>query len=292
MIKSMTGFGRAQETIDGMSITVEIKSVNSRYSDISVKMPRLYSFLEAPVKKAVSGYTSRGKIDVYINIDSSQDETKAVEVNVSLAKAYHEAIKEIAEETNTSGDVNAITLARLPDVLTIDSDDEDAEEMTKVVLACLDEAGRMYTAMREDEGYNMLLVLTEHLNVIEAIVNVIEEHAPEIVTNYRAKIEARMKEIMGSVPYDESRLLTEVALFADKVNVDEEIARLKSHIEQMREMFASAEPVGRKMDFLIQEMNREINTTGSKCNNLSIARNVIDVKAEIEKLREQVQNIE
>ena len=146
--------------------------------------------------------------------------------------------------------------------------------------------------MREDEGYNMLLVLTEHLNVIESIVNIIEEHAPEIVTNYRTKIEARMKEILGNVPYDESRLLTEVALFADKVNVDEEIARLKSHINQMREMFKATEPIGRKMDFLIQEMNREINTTGSKCNNLSIARNVIDVKAEIEKLREQVQNIE
>ena len=288
----MTGYGTAETLYAGKKITVEIKSVNSRYSDISVKMPRLYSFLEAPVKKEVTKYTSRGKIDVYINIDSSEDETKAVNVNVSLAKAYKEAIGKIAGETETSGEVNAITLARLPDVLTIDSEDEDAEEMTRVVLEALEEAGKIYTAMREDEGYNMLLVLTEHLNVIESIVNIIEEHAPEIVTNYRTKIEARMKEIMGNVPYDESRLLTEVALFADKVNVDEEIARLKSHIDQMREMFKATEPIGRKMDFLIQEMNREINTTGSKCNNLSIARNVIDVKAEIEKLREQVQNIE
>ncbi|MBQ8002584.1 MAG: YicC family protein [Clostridia bacterium] len=291
-MKSMTGYGTAETMYAGKKITVEIKSVNSRYSDISVKMPRLYSFLEAPVKKAVTNYTSRGKIDVYINFDSAEDETKSVAVNVSLAKAYHEAIAKIAAETDTSGDVNAITLARLPDVLTIDAQDEDAEEMTRVVLAALDEAGKIYTQMRSDEGYNMLLVLTEHLNVIEDIVNVIEEHAPEIVTNYRAKIEARMKEIMDNVPYDESRLLTEVALFADKVNVDEEIARLKSHIEQMREMFKATEPIGRKMDFLIQEMNREINTTGSKCNSLSIARNVIDVKAEIEKLREQVQNIE
>ncbi|MBQ6795138.1 MAG: YicC family protein [Clostridia bacterium] len=291
-MRSMTGYGTAETLYAGKKITVEIKSVNSRYSDISVKMPRLYSFLEAPVKKEVTKYTSRGKIDVYINIDSSEDETKAVNVNVSLAKAYKEAIGKIAGETETSGEVNAITLARLPDVLTIDSEDEDAEEMTRVVLEALEEAGKIYTAMREDEGYNMLLVLTEHLNVIESIVNIIEEHAPEIVTNYRTKIEARMKEIMGNVPYDESRLLTEVALFADKVNVDEEIARLKSHIDQMREMFKATEPIGRKMDFLIQEMNREINTTGSKCNNLSIARNVIDVKAEIEKLREQVQNIE
>ena len=291
-MRSMTGYGTAETLYAGKKITVEIKSVNSRYSDISVKMPRLYSFLEAPVKKEVTKYTSRGKIDVYINIDSSEDETKAVNVNVSLAKAYKEAIGKIAGETETSGEVNAITLARLPDVLTIDSEDEDAEEMTRVVLEALEEAGKIYTAMREDEGYNMLLVLTEHLNVIESIVNIIEEHAPEIVTNYRMKIEARMKEIMGNVPYDESRLLTEVALFADKVNVDEEIARLKSHIDQMREMFKATEPIGRKMDFLIQEMNREINTTGSKCNNLSIARNVIDVKAEIEKLREQVQNIE
>ena len=291
-MKSMTGYGTAEALYAGKKITVEIKSVNSRYSDISVKMPRLYSFLEAPVKKAVTNYTSRGKIDVYINIDSSEDETKAVNVNVSLAKAYQDAINRIAEATETQGEVNAITLARLPDVLSIDAEDEDSEEMTRVVLTALDEAGRIYTKMREDEGYNMLLVLTEHLNVIENIVNIIEEHAPEIVVNYRAKIEARMKEIMGNVPYDESRLLTEVALFADKVNVDEEIARLKSHIDQMKEMFKATEPIGRKMDFLIQEMNREINTTGSKCNNLSIARNVIDVKAEIEKLREQVQNIE
>lgn len=291
-MKSMTGYGTAETLYAGKKITVEIKSVNSRYSDISVKMPRLYSFLEAPVKKAVTNYTSRGKIDVYINIDSSEDETKAVSVNVSLAKAYQDAINRIAEATETTGEVNAITLARLPDVLSIDAEDEDSEEMTRVVLEALDEAGKIYTKMREDEGYNMLLVLTEHLNVIENIVNIIEEHAPEIVVNYRAKIEARMKEIMGNVPYDESRLLTEVALFADKVNVDEEIARLKSHIDQMREMFKATEPIGRKMDFLIQEMNREINTTGSKCNNLSIARNVIDVKAEIEKLREQVQNIE
>lgn len=291
-MKSMTGYGTAETMYKGKKITVEIKSVNSRYSDISVKMPRLYGFLEAPVKKAVAGYTSRGKIDVFINVDSSADEAKEVNVNVNLAKAYCEAIGKIGVATNTMPDVNAVTLARLPDVLTIDSEDEDAEEMTRVVLEALDEAGKIYVKMREDEGYNMLLVLTQHLNVIEKTVNIIEESAPEIVTAYRARIEARMKEIMGSVPYDESRLLTEVALFADKVNIDEEIARLKSHIDQMREMFKSEEPIGRKMDFLIQEMNREINTTGSKCNNLSIARNVIDVKAEIEKLREQVQNIE
>lgn len=291
-MRSMTGYGTAETMYNGKKITVEIKSVNSRYSDISVKMPRLYTFLEAPCKKAVTDLTSRGKIDVYINIDSSTDETKNVSVNVSLAKAYKDAIESIAKETETDKIVNAVTLARLPDVLTIDSEDEDAEEMTRIVLDALQEAGKMYVKMREEEGYNMLLVLTEHLNVIENIVGVIELHAPEIVTNYRTKIEARMKEIMGNVPYDESRLLTEVALFADKVNVDEEIARLKSHIEQMREMFKATEPIGRKMDFLIQEMNREINTTGSKCNNLSIARNVIDVKAEIEKLREQVQNIE
>ena len=216
-MRSMTGYGTAETMYQGKRITVEIKSVNSRYSDISVKMPRLYTFLEAPVKKAVTKYTSRGKIDVYINIDTSCDETKGVEVNVNLAKKYKEAICRIAQETDTAPDVNAITLARLPDVLTIDAEDEDAEEMTKIVLSALEEAGSIYTKMREEEGYNMYLVLNEHLNVIESIVNIIEEHAPEIVTNYRAKIEARMKEIMGNVPYDEARLLTEVALFADNM---------------------------------------------------------------------------
>lgn len=291
-MRSMTGYGTAEAMYKGKKITVEIKSVNSRYSDITVKPPRLYTFLEAPVKKAVTNYTSRGKIDVFINVDASADESKGVCVNLSLASAYREAIERIAEETGTLSEVNAVTLARLPDVLTPEAEDEDSEEMTRVVLNALDEAGITYVKMREDEGENIRAVLTGYLDRIESIVGIIEENAPEIVTDYRNKIEARMKEIMGSVPYDEARLLTEVALFADKVNVDEEIARLKSHIEQMREMFKAKEPIGRKMDFLIQEMNREINTTGSKCNNLAIARNVIDVKAEIEKLREQVQNIE
>lgn len=291
-MKSMTGYGTAEDMYLGKRVVVEIKSVNSRYSDISVKLPHLYSFLESPLKKAVGKFTSRGKIDVFLNIDSALDETKGVEVNTFLAKAYLDAIKKISEETGTSGDVNALMLSRLPDVLTLTAAEDDAEEITNVALSLLDRAGAEYVAMREREGDSLRLDLEGHLNEIERIVNNIEAHAPEIVTAYRARIESRMKEIMGSVPYDESRLLTEVALFSDKVNVNEEIARLKSHIAQMRVMFEAKEPVGRKMDFLIQEMNREINTIGSKCNDLSVARNVIDVKAEIEKLREQVQNIE
>lgn len=291
-MKSMTGYGTSEDIYLGKRIVVEIRSVNSRYSDISVKTPRLYSFLEAPVKKAIGKYTSRGKIDIYINIDSAMDETKTVVVNTHLAEAYRDALMKIAEITNTRFDADAVTLARFPDVLSIDAENEDAEETTNVVLGIMEKAAEGYNLMREAEGENMKLNLTEHLDIIEKIVSEIEAHTPEIVENYRAKIKARMTEILGSVPYDESRFLTEAALFSDKVNVDEEIARLKSHIAQMRQMFESKEPVGRKMDFLIQEMNREINTTGSKCNNLSVARSVIDVKAEIEKLREQVQNIE
>ncbi len=291
-MKSMTGYGMAEDVYLGKRIAVEIKSVNSRYSDISVKMPRLYAFLEAPVKKAVSKYTSRGKTDVYINIDSAMDETKTVAVNTHLAEAYKSAVMQIAEVTGTPGDVNALALARFPDVITVDSENEDSEAMTKTVLDILDRAAEGYNKMREAEGENMKADLSGHLDVIEKTVFEIEKHAPDIVKNYREKITARMTEILGNVPYDESRLLTEAALFADKVNVDEELARLKSHIAQMRAMFESKEPTGRKMDFLIQEMNREINTTGSKCNDLSVARNVINVKAEIEKLREQVQNIE
>lgn len=291
-MKSMTGYGIAEDVYHGKRIAVEIKSVNSRYSDISVKMPRLYSFLEAPVKKAMGKYTSRGKIDIYINIDSAMDESKTVTVNTHLAAAYKAAVDKIAAATLTSADVNAVTLARFPDVVTVESEDEDAEKMSEAVLEIMDRAAEGYNKMRAAEGENMLIDLSGHLDVIRKTVDKIEEHAPDIVQNYRAKIKTRMTEILGAVPYDETRLLTEVALFADKVNVDEEIARLKSHIAQMKTMFESAEPIGRKMDFLIQEMNREINTTGSKCNDLSIARDVIDVKAEIEKLREQVQNIE
>ncbi len=291
-MKSMTGYGAAEDVYRGKRVSAEIKSVNSRYSDVSVKVPRLYSFLEEPLKKAVGKFASRGKIDVFLNIDSALDETKGVEVNTLLAKAYLDAIRKISEETGTGGDVNAFMLSRLPDVITLTAAEDDAEEITDVALSVLDRAGADYAAMREREGASLRLDLEEHLCETEKIVNIIEEHTPEIVTAYRARIESRMKEIMGSVPYDESRLLTEAALFSDKVNVNEEITRLKSHIAQMRVMFEANEPVGRKMDFLIQEMNREINTIGSKCNDLSVTRNVIDVKAELEKLREQVQNIE
>lgn len=292
-MKSMTGYGSAEAVCAGKKISVEIKSVNSRYSDISVKTPRLYAFLEAPLKKAVGKYTSRGKIDVFVNVDASEDETKSVAVNVSLAKAYKEAIDKIASETGAeSGAVRAIDIARLPDVLSVDAAETESEEMTNAALGALDEAAAGYDAMRVSEGENMRAVLEGHLDAVEVVVAQIEKAASEIVVNYRARIEARMKEILGSVPYDEGRLLTEVALFADKVDVNEEIARLKSHISQMREMFCDSEPVGRKLDFLLQEMNREINTTGSKCNNLDIAKDVIEVKALLEKLREQVQNIE
>ena len=291
-MKSMTGYGTAEGELHGKRITVEIKSVNSRYSDINVKTPKFHAFLEAPVKKNVANYTSRGKIDVYINIDSALDETKGVDVNVKLAQSYMDAITAISEATGATAGARAIDIAKMPDVLAINENDDDADEMLARVLEVLDDAGAAYIKMREEEGHNMLLVLTEHLASIEENVKLIEESTPLIVSAYRAKLEDRIKEILGSVPYDEGRLLTEAAIFADKVNVDEEIARLKSHIAQMKEMFKAKEPIGRKMDFIIQEMNRETNTIGSKCNSLDIAKRVIDVKADIEKLREQVQNIE
>lgn len=291
-MKSMTGYGAGEAVLHGKKISVEIKSVNSRYSDISVKTPRLYSFLEAPLKKKAAVYASRGKIDIFVNIDSGMDETKGVDVNIDLAKKYLDAIEGIAEATGQPGGVKALDLAKLPDVLIINENEDDAEELTESVLAAFDKAGEAYVKMRAEEGNNIKEELISHLDAIERTVLIIEENTPKIVEAYRERLEARMREILENVPYDETRLLTEVAIFSDKVNVDEEIARLKSHISQMRNMFEAEEPIGKKMDFLIQEMNREINTTGSKCSNLSVARSVIDVKAEIEKLREQVQNIE
>lgn len=291
-MKSMTGYGAGEAILHGKKISVEIKSVNSRYSDISVKTPRFYSFLEAPLKKRAAVYASRGKIDIFVNIDSGMDETKGVEVNVELAKKYLAAIVKIAAATGMEGEISAAEIAGMPDVLTVNEEEDDAEELTESVLAAFDKAGEEYVKMRAEEGKNIKEELISHLDAIERTVLIIEENTPKIVEAYRERLEARMREILENVPYDETRLLTEVAIFSDKVNVDEELARLKSHISQMRNMFEAEEPTGKKMDFLIQEMNREINTTGSKCSNLSVARSVIDVKAEIEKLREQVQNIE
>ena len=292
MIKSMTGYGSGKAELGGKTFTVEIKSVNSRYSDFSIKMPRVYTFLEDPVRKAASARINRGKVDIYINVESSGDDDSVVKVNEALAREYLEGLRTLSSSLNISSNATAETFLRIPDVFTVDKADEDEALILKTVLDALSIALDGFDAMRIAEGEKLAGDLREHLGFILNATSEVEKRSPEIVTEYRARIEERMRDILGSATYDEARLLTEVAIFADKVNVNEETVRLKSHVDQFKKMLDEGGSVGRKIDFLIQEMNREINTIGSKSNDLDVARIVIDVKAEIEKLREQIQNVE
>lgn len=292
MIKSMTGYGSGKAELGGKTFTVEIKSVNSRYSDFSIKMPRVYTFLEDPVRKAASARINRGKVDIYINVESSGDDDSVVKVNEALAREYLEGLRTLSASLNISSNATAETFLRIPDVFTVAKADEDEALILKTVLDALSIALDGFDTMRIAEGEKLAGDLREHLGFILNATSEVEKRSPEIVMEYRARIEERMRDILGSATYDETRLLTEVAIFADKVNVNEETVRLKSHVDQFTKMLDEGGSVGRKIDFLIQEMNREINTIGSKSNDLDIARIVIDVKAEIEKLREQIQNVE
>ena len=294
MVKSMTGYGRARETRNGRDITIEVRSVNNRYLDCTVKMPRAYIFAEDAVKAAVQKAASRGKVDVFISVDSLGAEETVVKVNEPLAKQYIDAMKQLIELGGgyVKSQYKATDLARLPDVLTVTKAEEDLETISADLSAVLEEALKNYCAMREVEGRKLAEDILSRLDTIEAITAKVEERSPQTVAEYREKLTARMKETLQSTTIDESRILTEAAIFADKVAVDEETVRLRSHLEQLREMLRSDIPVGRKLDFLIQEVNRESNTIGSKCTDLTISKWVVELKAEIEKIREQVQNIE
>ncbi len=292
MIKSMTGYGRARETRNGRDITVELRSVNNRYLDCTVKMPRVYIFAEDKVKALVQKAVSRGKVDVFITIDETEAESAVVAVNKPLAEGYLRAIGELERNYGLVPDLTAYRLARFPDVLTVTKAEEDLEAVSADICAVLTRAISAYNAMRETEGAKLAEDLLGRLDTIEALTAAVEERSPQTVAEYREKLLARMQEVLNSTTIDESRILTEAAIFADKVAVDEETVRLRSHLSQLRIMLQGSEPVGRKLDFLIQEVNREANTIGSKCNDVAIARKVVDLKAEVEKIREQVQNIE
>ncbi len=292
MIKSMTGYGSGKAELTGKTFTVEIKSVNSRYSDFSIKMPRIYTFLEEPIRKAASARINRGKVDIFLNVESGGEEDCVVKVNGALAKEYLDGLRALSDELGVSSNATAETFLRIPDVFTVDKAPLDEELIKSTVLSALSEALDNFDKMRTIEGESLKKDLLEHLSFIKEATSEVEKRSPEIVNEYRARIEERMRDILGSATYDQSRLLTEVAIFADKVNVNEETVRLRSHVEQFAKMLEDGGSVGRKIDFLIQEMNREINTIGSKSQDLDVARIVIDVKAEIEKLREQIQNVE
>ena len=288
----MTGYGRAREMRGGRDITVEVRSVNNRYLDCTVKMPRAYIFAEDAIKTRVQQAISRGKVDVFVTIDTSGTDVAVVQVNEGLAKGYYDALTRLKETFSLSGDITPEVLAKFPDVLTVTKAEEDVEAIAADICAVLEEALTVYNAMRTVEGEKLSQDVSSRVDTIEATVGRVEAQSPQTVEAYRQRLEAKMQEVLQSTTIDESRIITEAAIFADKVAVDEETVRLHSHIAQLRDMLQSSEPVGRKLDFLIQEVNRECNTIGSKCNDLNVARDVVNMKAEVEKIREQVQNME
>ena len=292
MIKSMTGYGRARKTLNKRDITVEVRSVNNRYLDCTVKMPRMYTFAEDAIKQCVQKAISRGKVDVFITVDASAADVAKVTVNRELAAGYTAALRELAEVCGMESHVTPEQLSRFPDVLTVTKADEDLETVSADLCQVLDEALTAYNEMRAVEGRKLAEDICNRLATIEDYTAQVEKRSPETVAEYRAKLTARMQEVLQSTTIDAQRILTEAAIYADKVAVDEETVRLRSHVAQLRTMIASDEPMGRKMDFLIQEVNRESNTIGSKCNDVAIAQVVVNLKAEVEKMREQVQNIE
>lgn len=292
MVKSMTGYGRAREMRNGRDITVEVRSVNNRYLDCTVKMPRAYIFAEDRMKARVQQAISRGKVDVFVTIDASAADAAVVAVNEPLARGYYDALTRLKTMFDLSGDITPEVLAKFPDVLAVTKAEEDVEAIAADICAVLDDALAAYNAMRAVEGEKLTADVAGRITTIEAVVGKVEERSPQTVAAYRQRLEAKMQEVLQSTTIDESRILTEAAIFADKIAVDEETVRLRSHIAQLRAMLASDEPVGRKLDFLIQEVNRECNTIGSKCNDLTIAQDVVNMKAEVEKIREQVQNME
>ena len=292
MVKSMTGYGRARQTLNGRDITVEVRSVNNRYLDCTVKVPRTYIFAEDSVKARVQKAVPRGKVDVFITIDAAAADETVVAVNEPLARGYYEALTRLKDMFSLEDGLNAVTLAKFPDVLTITKAEEDLESVAADICAVLDKALAAYNAMRTVEGGKLREDIAGRADTIEAVVGKVEERSPQTVAAYREKLLARMQEVLQSTAIDESRILTEAAIFADKIAVDEETVRLRSHLSQLRTMLESDQPIGRKLDFLIQEVNRECNTIGSKCNDLTIAQDVVNMKAEVEKIREQVQNIE
>lgn len=292
MIKSMTGFGRAQDVIDSMSIAVEIKSVNHRYFEFNSKTPRVYGFLDEKLKSRVQTAVARGKIECYVTIESLEDDNCTVTVNHSLAGGYVAALTELAEKYGLENDVTVTSLAKYYDIFSVHKNEADEERVWNAVCAVTDRALESFIAMREREGAKLRDDILSRCDIILENVAYIEERSPETVREYNTKLLERMRTVLEDVHVDEQRLLTEAAVFADKVAVAEETVRLRSHIEQMREFMNGDVAIGRKADFLIQEINREANTIGSKAQDVEIAKKVIDIKAEVEKIREQIQNIE
>ena len=292
MIKSMTGFGRFEGQINGRSITLEIKSVNHRYTEFNFRVTRGYSFLEEKLKSYITSKVSRGKIDMFVSITEPEDTPAEVVINHNLVQGYLNAFKELNETYSIPNSVTVNDIARYPDVLTVNKAKEDEETVLKDVIEAVDVALESFISMREAEGERLKADVLGRADTIMELVAEIEARSPETVREYQDRLREKIEEFLSSGDYDENRIITEVAIFADKVAVDEETVRLRSHFEQLKTYLDSDKPVGRSIDFVIQEMNREANTIGSKVKDAEIAQKVVRIKNEIEKIREQIQNIE
>ena len=292
MVKSMTGYGRCVKAVNEREFTVEIRSVNNRYLDCSVKLPRVLSFAEETIKQAVKATISRGKVDVFITQRSENAGDVKVTLNSAMAAEYVAAMRQMTQELNIREDISVALISRMPDVFTVDRPQVDEEQLLADLMGVMNAALASFDAMRSKEGQALKNDLTSRGSTIRELVSQVEAGNAQTVIDYRARLYNKLQEVLANTSIDESRILTEAAIFADKVAVDEETVRLKSHLEQMDAMLASGGPIGRKLDFLLQEMNREANTIGSKCTDLRLARVVVDIKAELEKIREQTQNIE
>ena len=292
MIKSMTGFGRGEHEEYGRNFTVEIKTVNHRYSDITVKLPRQLIYLEDNIRKYISKYISRGKVDVFITQGKFSEDDVHVSIDEMLTASYIKALYVLRDKFKLEDDITVSMVSRFPDILNVVKSEEDSELILKILNAATLSALEKLIVMRETEGLKLSSDITQRVNYIKSIVKIIEDRSPVVVEEYKIKLNDRLKEIAGDINIDDTRIAVEVAIFADKSSITEEIVRLYSHFEQLLSILMESDPVGRKLDFLVQEINREINTIGSKASDIIITRNVVDVKSEIEKIREQVQNIE
>ncbi len=292
MIKSMTGYGRGQATVDGTDILVEIKSVNNRYYDFSARLPRMYGYLEEKLKTFLNGSISRGKIEVSVSIYNSGSKSEEISINLDVANGYINALREANQSLGLTDDITLSHVSRFPEVFIVKKIIEDEESVWNNIKPVAEEAVARFVSMRETEGEKMKEDLSSRLDFILSKVEEVEKISPTTTENYRNRLYQKLKDILSDNNIDEQRILTEAAIFSEKIAVDEETVRLRSHISQFRELLETDEPVGRKLDFLVQEMNRESNTIGSKAQDIAITKIVVDVKSEIEKIREQIQNIE
>ena len=292
MIQSMTGFGRGEAANEKYKVTIEMKSVNHRYLDLSVRLPRKLNFYEPAIRNQVKEFAKRGKIDIFVSIEQLQENAESIQYNPQIAAAYFSGISQMADEFSIDGTIQAYQLARFPDVFTKAEEDDNEEEWIPIVTQALRDACEKFAESRRIEGEKLAKDLSEKLDHISDLVDKIETRSPQIVEEYRKKITEKVEQLLGDTQIDENLLATEIVMFSDKICVDEEMVRLRTHVEHVKETLAVGENIGRKLDFLIQEMNREANTTLSKANDSEVSEYGIDLKTEIEKIREQIQNIE